>query len=86
MVLPEVIEKVVNSGEGINVPQDTVLTELKNIATQIGEESEQLAMAMAVYMLGFNTYNGFRNYLKDESSIDNDTLKRLYLYAKMMNK
>lgn len=86
MVLPEVIEKVVNGGEGIKVPEDIVLDELKSIAIQIGEASEQLAMAMAVYMLGFSTYNGFREYLKDESSVDNDTLKRLYMYAKMLNK
>ena len=26
------------------------------------------------------------DYLKDESSVDNDTLKRLYMYAKMLNK
>ena len=86
MVLPEVIEKVVNSGEGIKVPEDTVLDELKNIASQIGEESEQLAMAMAVYMLGFSTYNGFKDYLQDEASAENDALKRLYMYARMLNK
>ena len=85
MVLPEVIEKVVNSGEGIIVPQDTVLTELKNIAVQIGEESEQLAMAMAVYMLGFNTYSGFKDYFKEEDTPDEVMLKRLYEYAKLLN-
>ena len=82
MVLPEVIEKVVNSGDGIKVPKDTVLDELKNIAAQIGEESESLAMAMAVYMLGFSTYNGFKDYLKDENVQDDAMLKRLYEYAK----
>lgn len=84
MVLPEVIEKVVNSGEGIKVPEDTVLDELKNIADKTGEKSD--ALAMAVYMLGFSTYNGFSDYLKDESSTNNDMLKRLYTYAKMMNR
>ena len=82
MVLPEVIEKVVNNGDGIKVPKDTVLDELKNIAAQIGEESESLAMAMAVYMLGFSTYNGFKDYLKDENVQDDAMLKRLYEYAK----
>ncbi|MCI5920098.1 MAG: Eco47II family restriction endonuclease [Roseburia sp.] len=86
MVLPEIIENVVNSGEGIKVPEDTVLDELKNIAIQIGEDSEKMTMAMAVYMLGFNTYNGFRDYLKEESSVESDALKRLYMYAKMVNK
>lgn len=84
MVLPEIIEEVVNSGEGINVPEDTVLEELKNIAGQIGEKSEAIAMAMAVYMLGFSTYNGFRGYLKDENNQDDALLKRLYEYAKMI--
>lgn len=82
MVLPKVIENVVNSGEGINVPEDTVLDELENISAKIGEESEHLAMAMAVYMLGFSTYNGFRDYLKDEDVPDEAMLKRLYEYAK----
>lgn len=82
MVLPEVIEKVVNDGEGISVPEDTVVDELKNIANQMGEESESLAMA--IYLLGFNTYNGFRDYLREEDSQDEARLKRLYEYAKML--
>ena len=86
MILPEIIEKVVNSGEGITVPKDIVLDELRNIAFQIGEESESLAMAMAVYMLGFNTYNGFKNYLKEENMQDEVMLKRLYEYAKKLSK
>lgn len=81
MVLPKIIEKVVDRGEGFNVPADTILDELRNIAYKIGEKSESLAMAMAVYMLGFNAYNGFKNYLKDEA-----ILKRLYEYAKMLCK
>ena len=84
MVLPEIIENVVNSGEGIRVPEDTVLDELRNIAARIGEESETLAMAMAVYMLGFSTYNGFRGYLKNENDQDGAMLKRLYEYAEMI--
>ena len=85
MVLPKIIERVVNSGEGVNVPEDTVLDGLRNIADHIGEESESLAMAMSVYMLGFNTYNGFKNYLKEEDVQDEDMLKRLYEYAKLLN-
>lgn len=84
MVLPEVIEKVVNSGEGIKVPEDTVLNELKNIAAQVGEESDYLSMAMAVYMLGFNTYNGFRECLKNDEVVDESMLKRIYEYAKRL--
>lgn len=84
MVLPETIEKVVNSGESISIPEDTVLDELRNIASQIGEESE--SFAMAVYMLEFNTYNGFKDKLKGEGVQDEAMLKRLYKYAKMMTK
>lgn len=84
MVLPEVIEKVVNDGKGISVPEDTVVDELKNITNQMGEESEFLVMAMAVYLLGFNTYNGFRDYLREEDSQDEARLRRLYEYAKML--
>ena len=82
MVLPNIIEKVVNDGKGINIPKDTVLDELKNIASHMGEASDNLAMAMAVYMLGFNTYNGFREYLKEDEEQDVTLLNRLYDYAK----
>lgn len=85
MVLPKIIERVVNSGEGVNVPEDTVLDGLRSIADHIGGESESLAMAMSVYMLGFNTYNGFKDYLKEEDVQDEDMLKRLYEYAKLLN-
>ena len=70
MVLPEVIESVVNSGQGISIPQDTVIDELRNMAHQLGEETESLAMAMAIYMLGFNSYNGFKVYHRDEGIKD----------------
>lgn len=81
MVLPETIKSVVKSGEGIKVPHDTVLEELSNIASEIGVDSNSLGVEMAVYMLGFSTYNGFKNYLKDKSTKNGDTLKRLYEYA-----
>lgn len=85
MVLPDVIEKVVNSGDEINVPNDTVLEELRNIATQIGEESNTLSMAMAVYLLGFNTYNGFKDCLKENEEQDEKLIKRLYEVAKSLS-
>ena len=44
-------------------------------------------MVMAVYMLGFNTYNGFKDYLKEEGVPDEAMLKRLYENAKyILNK
>ena len=41
------------------VPHDTVLDELKSVAAGQYDESENLAIAMAVYMLGFDGYKGF---------------------------
>ena len=40
-------------------------------------------MAMAVYMLGFNTYMGFGDKIRGELGEDKDgMLKRIYEYAK----
>ena len=62
MVLPSVIEKAVKEMEGTVVPQDTVLDELKELSLKHDAESEDLAIAMAAYMLGFGSYRGFVNY------------------------
>lgn len=88
MVLPKVIEKVVlEGGEDICVPHDTVLAELKRVAGQMGEHDEGLAMAMAIYLLGFSTYKGFTkaagNVIND---VDDNVLRRIYEYAKKIQK
>lgn len=54
MVLPDVIQRVVDTSDELKIPHDTVLTELKSIADQ-----KQIPFALAVYMLGFNGYIGF---------------------------
>lgn len=54
MVLPEVIQKVVDESDEVTVPRDTVIDELKAIA-----DKNKVSFAMAIYMLGFSTYNGF---------------------------
>lgn len=59
MVLPSVIEKVVKDLEGKIVPHDTVIDELKELASKQKAKSEDMAIAMAVYMLGFGGYKGF---------------------------
>ena len=59
MVLPSVIEKAVKELEGTLVPHDTVIDELRELAAKQDIESEDLAIAMAAYMLGFGTYKGF---------------------------
>lgn len=59
MVLPNVIEKCVKElGENI-VPHDTVIDELRAMARIQNLKSEDLAFAMATYMLGFGSYKGF---------------------------
>ena len=82
MVLPEVIEAVVVKGGDVKIPRDTVAAELKNIAELSRDKSENLAMSLAVYMLGFSTYNGFSGLVGENSSIDENLLKRIYAYAK----
>lgn len=88
MVLPEVIEKVVTQDSTIQVPHDTVLQELKSIADLSGKEGD-MAMAVAVYMLGFHSYLEFHKLIEnsnDESIVDVNYLKRIYAYAKETNK
>ena len=59
MVLPKTIKHVVENAAQAIVPYDTVMDELKVVADQQEVDSEDFAMAMAVYMLGFNDYLGF---------------------------
>ena len=84
MALPTVIEHVVNGAENVNIPHDTVLDELQNIAKQVDNGSEDLSMAMAVYMLGFSSYNGFKECLATDDKGD-AMLKRLYEYASRLS-
>jgi len=59
MILPETIQKAVGKLGDAIIPHDTVIEELKEIAKKQNMESEDLAIAMAVYMLGFGSYKGF---------------------------
>ena len=54
MILPEVIEDVVNEADSISVPKDTVIDELKDIAEHRGG-----SFALSLYILGFGSYTGF---------------------------
>ena len=60
MVLPSIIEEVVNGQSNNLVPKDTAIDELKYIARHNGIEDENMSLAMAVYLLGFGTYMGFK--------------------------
>jgi len=59
MVLLSIIQKAVDDWEGSIVPRDTVIDELKALAKKQNIDDEKLAVAMAVYMLGFGSYKGF---------------------------
>ena len=54
-----IIQKAVDELEGSIVPHDTVIDELKALAKKQNIDDENLAVAMAVYMLGFGSYKGF---------------------------
>ena len=83
MALPWVIDSVVNEEGGVEVPCDTVIDELRKVASLYGDENSEVSMAMAVYMLGFNTYMGFGDKMRDELGEDKDgMLKRIYAYVK----
>lgn len=87
MALPEIIDTVVNEEGAVAVPQDTVVQEVRKVAELYTEQDEELAMAMAIYILGFNTYKGF--YEKDKKTFSGEAdgmLKRIYKYAKCFSR
>ena len=85
MALPEVINSVVNEEGGVAVPHDTVIDELQKVAEVYDNQSEELAMAMAVYMLGFNTYMGFGRKMEQQLGEGTEgMLKRIYEYVKQI--
>lgn len=59
MALPSVIADVVNKEGNSLVPHDTAMEELVKAAQDNGY-SDDLSIAMAIYMLGFSTYKGFK--------------------------
>lgn len=86
MALPEVIQKVVEA-EGENlVPHDTVLEELKTIADESNLENCDLAYAMAIYLLGFSSYNGFQSIFLPETIRQIHNSERLSEYVKQFFK
>lgn len=60
MILPNVIDEVVSNRE-TPIPNDTVYSELEKNSEKYG------SMAMAFYMLGFDSYSGFKD--KDQSRL-----------------
>ena len=64
MALPDIINLVVNEEGGVSVPRDTVIQELRNVAALYEKQSEELSMSMAVCMLGFSSYMGFKDQME----------------------
>lgn len=85
MMLPSVIENVVKNESELKVPHDTVVEELKSIAEKMGATDDDLAMAIAVYMLGFSTYKGFNTEQISGVEYDEKNLHRIYEYAKKIS-
>ena len=75
MVLPKVISAVIESSDEVQVPRDTAYQELKIMSEKFGGSERENAIAMALYMLGFSTYEGF--YTKYGG-----TLKDIYQYVR----
>lgn len=85
MALPEVINSVVNEEGGVIVPHGTVVDELRKVAEVYDNQSEDLSMAMAVCMLGFNTYMGFGSKMEQQlGEGTEEMLKRIYEYVKQI--
>ncbi len=59
MVLPDIIHEGVKELDNMYIPNDTVTPELQEVAKQLDIDSKDLAIAMAIYMLGFSSYKGF---------------------------
>ena len=58
-----------------------------NCAKEMNTDDENLAMALAVYLLGFSTYNGFSKVAGNVvDDVDENALKRIYEYARQIVK
>lgn len=83
MALPEIISSVLKDKAVELSPKDTVLKELKKVAELYQEQSGDLAMALAVYLLGFSTYLGFSEQISEKfNSEDGESLRIVYEYLK----
>ena len=60
MALPGVIQSIVESEGDRLVPHDTVFDELQQRARESRIEDKDLAFAIAIYLLGFSSYSGFK--------------------------
>ena len=73
MILPEIISEVIASNKKILVPKDTAYQELLLMADKYCGNHDEKSIAVALYMLGFSSYNGF-------TTVEGSSLKDIYRY------
>lgn len=69
-VLPEIVKEVIDEGDELAVPKDKVYEEIKRVADGFEGTSENMGMILAMYMLGFSTYNEFDCIAAKNTNID----------------
>lgn len=79
-ILPNLVQDVIETSGEVLSQKDTAYTELSALSTLLGTDDKNLSFALAIYMLGFNSYNGFEN-LKPTTITGNETLSE---YAKKL--
>lgn len=85
LVLPKIVEKVVES-EGENlIPNDTAFNELKAMAEENETDDKSIAFAIAIYLLGFSSYVGFRKMLPEKAIDALRQDERLSYYASLLS-
>ncbi|ENZ6557800.1 Eco47II family restriction endonuclease [Enterococcus hirae] len=56
LILPTIITNVLENSQEIKVPEDSVLKELNLLSKE-----KDISIVLAIYFLGFSTYNGFND-------------------------
>ena len=51
-----------NEDDSVTVPEAAVINELRNVVGLYPDQTEELSVAMVVYMLGFNIYGIWKQY------------------------
>jgi len=69
-VLPEIVKEAIDEGDELAVPKDKVYEEIKRVADGFEGTSENMGMILAMYMLGFSTYNEFDCIADKNTNID----------------
>lgn len=70
MALPEIVKEVISEHDEVDAPNDTVYEEIKRVADGFSGISENVSMILAMYMLGFSSYNGFDSLAESNSFLN----------------